>query len=140
MTALDDLTALLVNLPNYSLLTTQMMNDALLGARIPDSFNVWPGQPGYEATYDVYFAAVSLVGFLQAQPVVRQSSSEGTSVAVDAPNWAGLLAWYRSMSPISQASGGDVLRAIRIPGGPHVVHTNMHEVGDGNDNVDTDLA
>ena len=140
MAAIDDLTALLANLPNAGLLTTQMKNDALAGALIPDSNTVWPGNPDYINTYDVYFAAISLIGFLQAQPVVRQSSSEGTSVAVDAPNWGGLLAWYGSMSPISQATSKGVLGWITIPDGPHVRHTDMSFGGDGNDNVDTDLA
>jgi len=140
MAAIDDLTTLVANLPNSNLLTSQMKLDALAGARIPDSFGVWPDQPGYEATYDTYFAAISLIGFLQAQPVVRQSSSEGTSVAVDAPNWAGLMAWYRSMSPIAQLTGSDVLRIVQIPGVSHVHRTDMSEVTNGNDNVDTDLA
>jgi hypothetical protein len=139
MTALQDLTALVSNLPNAALLTDGMKQSALNGALIPDSFNVWPGQPGYENTYDIYFAAVGLVGFLQAQPVVRQSSSEGTSVAVDAPNWGGLIAWYRSMSPIAQATSGSSLGIINIPGGPHVVPTDMNSRIEGYDNVDTDL-
>lgn len=143
MTAITDLTALVSNLPNASLLTDTMKNDALAGALIPDSFNLWPAQDGYEATYDIYFAAQSLVAFLMAQPVVRQSSSEGTSVAVDAPSWGALLAYYRSMSPISRVMAGDVLRVARIPDGPHVVPVNMTEAAnrsDGYDNVDTDLA
>lgn len=140
MTALEDLTALVLNLPNSALLTTQMKQDALNGALVPDAFNVWPAEAGYETTYDVYYAAVGLIGFLQAQPVVRQSSSEGTSVAVDAPNWAGLVAWYRSMSRVAQATRADVLGTIAIPGGPHVYRTDMSGGSNGYDNVDTDLG
>jgi len=140
MAAIDDLSALLVSLPNYSLLNDLMKNNALAGALIPDVNSVWPGETDYVPTYDIYFAAISLIGFLQAQPVVRQSSSEGTSVAVDAPNWSGLLAWYRSMSPICRATGGSLLSVLTIPGGPHVVRTDMREAGDDYDNVDTDLA
>jgi hypothetical protein len=140
MTALEDLTALVANLPGASLISTRQYEDVLAGALVPDSFNVWPGQPGYEKTYDVYFAAIGLVGFLQAQPVVRQSSSEGTSVAVDAPNWAGLLAYYRSMSRISGALGDGVLVPVRIPDGPHVVHTDMTGRGDDYGDVNTDLG
>jgi hypothetical protein len=138
MTALEDLTALVASLPNSALLTDSMKQTALNGALIPDSFNVWPGQPGYEATHDPYFAAIGLIGFLQAQPVVRQSSSEGTSVAVDAPNWSGLVAYYRSMSPIAQTTGNDVLRIIPIPGGSHVRRTDMGNTGGGYVDVDTD--
>lgn len=140
MTAMDDLNALLVSLPGYGLLTPNMKQHALDGARVPDSSGVWPDQPDYEATYDVYFAAISLIGFLMAQPVVRQSSSEGTSVAVDAPNWGGLLAWYRSMSPICQSQGNDVLNLVPIPDVPHVRRTDMSGRGDEYGDVDTDLG
>lgn len=139
MTAIEDLTALLANLPNASLISDQMKLDALEGARIPDTNGVWPGEQDYIPTYDSYYAAVGLVGFLQAQPVVRQSSSEGTSVAVDAPNWGGLLAWYRSMSQIASATGNGLLTKVLIPDGPHVLHTDMSGRYDGNDDVDTDL-
>jgi hypothetical protein len=141
MTAIDDLNALLVNLPNFSLITDGMKTTALSGALIPDAAHVWPGEAGYVTTYDVYFAAMGLIGFLQAQPVVRQSSSEGTSVAVDAPNWGGLLAYYRGMSQIAQATGNGVLTKVLIPDGPHVRRTDMSSGTDGGryDNVDTDL-
>lgn len=140
MTAIEDLSSLLVNLPNYSLLTDGMKNAALAGALIPDVDSVWPGETGYVTTYDTYFAAISLIGFLRAQPVVRQSSSEGTSVSVDAPDWKGLLAWYGTMSVIVQATSGGVLTKVLIPDGPHVDRANMHDRRYGNDNVDTDLA
>lgn len=140
MTAMEDLNALLVNLPNYSLLTEGMKQKALDGALMPDSSKVWPGNSGYVNTYDVYFAAVNLLGFLKAQPVIRQSSSEGTSVSVDAPDWAGLIAWYKSMSPICSATSTGLLTPVTIPDKPHVRHTNMRDGGNGYDNVDTDLA
>lgn len=139
MTALDDLNSLLANLPNATLISDAMKADALAGALIPDAALVWPGQPGYVPTSDAYFAAVGLIGFLQAQPVVRQSSSEGTSVAVDAPNWAGLIAYYRSMSPIARATSNGLLTKVLIPDGPHVRRVNMNVSLEGYDNVDTDL-
>lgn len=141
MAAVDELNALLFNLPGYGLLTPQQKTDALAGALIPDAAGVWPGNPGYVTTQDAYFAAVSLIGFLMAQPVVRQSSSEGTSVAVDAPNWGALLAYYRSMSPICRVTGNGVLQKVLIPEGSHVRRVPMEGVrGDGYDNVDTDLG
>lgn len=140
MSALEDLTALVVNLPNASLLNDSMKNGALANALIPDALGVWPGQPGYTATYDVYWAAIGIISFLQAQPVVRQSSSEGTSVSVDAPNWAGLIAWYRSMSLVAGATKETVLGTVAIPSTHHVYRTDMTGRFDGNDNVDTDLA
>lgn len=141
MAAIDELNALLASLPGYALLTNDMKNRALEGAVVPDSNGVWPGGEDYVPTYDVYYAAISLIGFLQAQPVVRQSSSEGTSVAVDAPNWTGLVAWYSSMSLICSAQpGGGLLKPVAIPDGPHVVRRDMSGRGDGYGDVDTDLG
>lgn len=137
---MDDLNALLISLPGYGLLTPNMKQNALNGALLPDAAGVWPGQPNYVNTYDVYYAAMSLIGFLQAQPVVRQASSEGTSTAVDAPQWGGLLAWYRSMSPICQAAGVGVLNSVPVPQGPHVRRTDMSGRWDGYGDVDTDLS
>lgn len=138
MTAQDDLTALLANLPGAGLITPAQYHDALAGALVPDAAGVWPGQPNYTPTYDTYFAAISLIGFLQAQPVVRSSSSEGTSIAVDAPNWSALLAYYRSQSPIHNATGADILQIVPIPDGPHVIFTDMSGRLDDYGNVDTD--
>lgn len=108
--------------------------------RPSDGTEVWPGYPGYVTTYDIYWAAMGLIGFLQAQPVIRQSSSEGTSVAVDAPNWSSLLAYYRSMSRIAAATtAGPLLTLVPIPDVPHVYPVNMRDRRGGNDNVDTDL-
>ncbi|QBZ73060.1 hypothetical protein SEA_PHERBOT_9 [Microbacterium phage Pherbot] len=140
MAALDDLNALLQNLPGFALITDTMKQAALDGARIPDSFLLWPGEEGYENTYDVYFAALTLLGFLQAQPVIRQSSSEGTSVAVDAPNWSALINYYRSQSPICRVQGNQVLQNVPIPDGPHVRKTDMSGRGSHYGDVDTDLG
>lgn len=146
MAAIDELTDLLAGLPNAASVTQAMKQRALDGARIPDSFGIWPGQDGYENTYDIYFAAFSLIGFLKAQPVVTATSSEGTSVTVQAPDWGALVAYYRSMSPIMQATQQDVLREVPIPGGPHVRPTNMHSTDASGrtvpyyGDVDTDLG
>lgn len=135
----SDLDDLLSSLPGFTLLSDAMKQAALDSSRVPDSFGVWPGEEGYKTTYDIYFAAINLVGFLKAQPVVRQTSSEGTSVAVDAPDWSSLLAYYRSMSIIIGATGNDVLQIVAIPEVPHIKRVDMSYGGDGNDDVDTDL-
>lgn len=137
---MDELNALLENLPGYSSITVAMKNAALSGALIPDANGVWPGQDGYVPTYDVYFAALNLLGFMQAQPFVRQSSSEGTSVAVDAPDWGALASYYRSQSRIVQSQGGTVLQSVAIPEGPHVRRTDMSGRGPYYGDVDTDLG
>lgn len=140
MTPMEELEALLQNLPGYALLSEAMKQAALDGALVPDADGVWPGEDGYVPTYDVYFAALNLLGYLQAQPVVRQSSSEGTSVAVDGPNWAGLANYFKSMSPIVQATNSSILQKVLIPEGPHVRHVDMSTREHGYDNVDTDLG
>jgi hypothetical protein len=140
MAAIDELNALLENLPNYALLTDAMKNKALEGALIPGADGVWPGQDGYVPTYDVYFAALNLTAYLKAQPAFRSSSSEGSSLSVDAPDWTALTSYFRSMSPIIMATGGSVLTRVPIPEGPHVRRTNMRDGGPGYDDVDTDLG
>lgn len=127
MTAVEDLTALVNSLPGADLLTDKMKTDALAAALIPDSFGTWPGQTGYVNTHDVYFAAVQLVQFLRAQPFVRQTSSEGTSVAVDAPDWESLVSYYLSMSPIAQISSTGILTMVPIPEVPHVKRVPMED-------------
>lgn len=129
MAALDELNSLLASLPGYALLTTTMKQGALDGSLYPDSFGVWPGEEGYEATYDVYFAALRLLPFLMAQPVLRSTSSEGTSASVDAPNWHSLATYLTSQSPILSASSSDVLRAVAIPDHPHVKRVPMEVEG-----------
>lgn len=139
MAAIDDLNALLASLPGFALLSNSMKLAALENAVVPDSTGLWPGQPGYTATYDPYWAALGLIGFLQAQPVIRQSSSEGTSVAVDAPQWDTLIAYYKGQSKIAQATqAGPILNEITIPGVPHVRRVDMRHGGGDYDDVDTD--
>lgn len=137
MSTLDDL---LSSLPGYSLITEDMKIAALEGARIPDSFGVWPGEEGYEPTYDTFFAALNLLGFLKAQQVVTSTSSERTSVSVSKPEWDSLATYFRTMSPIVRASGGSVLTYVPIPDVPHVVPTNMSGRGTHYGDIDTDLG
>lgn len=123
---MDQLNALLQSLPGYALLTDAMKQAALDGARVPDGLGVWPGEEGYQPTYDIFFAAASLIGFLQAQPFVKAAGSEGTTVSVERPDWAGLLAYYRSQSPIVTGAGSGVLGVLPIPGpAGHVRRTDM---------------
>ena len=137
---MDELNALLQNLPGYALLTETQKQGALNGARVPDSFGIWPGEEGYEVTYDAYFAALTLIGFLMAQPIVRSTSSEGTSISVDAPDWRALASYYRSQSIICNATGNGVLQRVKIPDVPHVRPTHMEGVFYGYGDVDTDLS
>lgn len=142
MAAIDDLNELLAGLPNATLISTNMKNAALAGALIPDEDSVWPGStdPVYVPTYDVYYAALTLLGWLRAQPVVRQTSSEGTSIAVDKPDWSAISTYYQSMSVIFQATSSGVLNKVLIPDGPHVRRTNMNVPGVKYGDVDTDVG
>ena len=133
MSDMDDLTGLLAGLPGADLLTPKMLQDALTQSLIPDTTGVWPGEDGYTHTYDVYFAAFLLVGYLAGKPMVTQSTSEGTSVTVTRYDWGTVAAYFRSMSKI--ASTPVVLRETPIPGGPHVDRVWM-----GGGDVDTDVA
>ena len=139
MTAMDDLNALLSPLPGYAVLTDPMKQNALNMALIPDINGVWPGGEGYIATYDVYWAATSLTGYMMAQPFVRAASSEGTSTTVDAPQWSSIIAFFQSQSVISSVVS-TILVEVPIPGLPHVVHTDMSGRGSDYGDVDTDLA
>lgn len=140
MAAIDDLKALLVNLPGYSTITEAQFQQALNGSVIPDAAGVWPGNDGYVPTYDIWYAAVNLLPWLAAQPVVRQSSSEGTSIAVDAPSWGTLDAYFRSMSPICAATSSGILTLVPIPDTPHVRKVDMSGGDSYYGNVDTDLG
>lgn len=134
------LNELLSSLPGYDLLTDTMKTSALQGALIPDEHGVWPGQQGYDPTYDVYYAAAHLVPVLQAQPSVTNVNSEGTGVTVTPPDWGALLSFYRSMSPIHQGYGHDVLRVVPIPDPPHVQRVPMNDRGGYYGDVDTDVG
>ena len=133
------LNELLSPLPGYEMLTDSMKTIAMESAQIPDGDGVWPGQPEYVPTYDIYFAALKLLPFLQAQPVVTSAGSEGTSVSVKPADWDAIIAFYRGSSPIIQATGNDVLRAVPIPDPPHVRKVNMQDRGGYYGDVDTDL-
>ncbi len=142
---MDQLNELLQSLPGYSLLSDAMKQSALDAAQVPDGLGVWPGEPGYQPTYDHFFAAINLLGFLAAQPFVKSAGSEGTSVTVERPDWAGLASYYRSQSFIVRQTGGDVISSVAIPYTPHVKRVDMSgrdSMGrrTSDDNVDTDLG
>lgn len=134
------LNELLGPLPGYKLLTDNMKTVAMSGALIPDSAGVWPGQPDYAPTYDVYFAALKLLPFLQAQPVVTSSSSEGTSVSAKPTDWSAVIAFYRSGSSILQATGNSLLQMVPIPDPPHVKRVPMNDRGGRYGDIDTDIG
>lgn len=134
-----ELNKLLITLPGYALLNDAMKTAAMTGALIPDEQGRWPADPDYVARYDLYYAAVSLIPFLQAQPLVTSASSEGTSVSATAFDWNAIRQFYLGLSLIA-SSAGDVLRAIPIPDQPHVYRVPMHTIGGYHGDVDTDIG
>ena len=138
--AVDSLDELLSSLPGFDSLTTAMKSSALAGALIPDAWGMWPGEQGYVATYDNYFAAFNLIAFLQAQPVVTNTNSEGTGVTVTVPDWSAIKRYYLSQSPIINATGQDVLTRVVIPDVPQVVPTDMSGRGSHYGDINTDIG
>lgn len=132
------LNELLATLPGYALLTTSMKTVALQASLIPDSEGRWPGDTDYEATYDIYFAALSLLPFLQAQPVVTSAGSEGTSISVKPMDWEAIRVFYRGQSVI--VSGQQhVITSVAIPDVPHVKRVPMNDRGGYFGDIDTDV-
>lgn len=136
---MEALEELLKSLPGYQSISAGMKDAALKGALIPDTNGVWPGNDGYVDTYDVYFAALGLLGFLQALPMVTSSSSEGTSVSVSRPDWSALITYYRSQSVIAGVTGQDIMTRVNIPDVPHVRKTDMSGRGSHHGDIDTDV-
>lgn len=134
------LNELLGTLPGFALLTDNMKTVAMESARIPDSGGRWPGQPNYVPTFDIYFAALMLLPFLQAQPVVTSASSEGTSVSAKPTDWVAIRAFYRSGSSIVQATGTNVMQRVTIPDVPHVKRVPMNDRGGRYGDIDTDIG
>lgn len=137
---LTELNKILETLPGYALLTESMKTSAMNGARIPDSDGRWPQDTDYVPTYDIYFAALALLPFLQAQPVVTSAGSEGTSVSVQATDWTAVRAFYRGLSPIVSDTAGDVMSIVPIPDVPHVRRVRMNDRGGHYGDVDTDIS
>ena len=137
MSTLDEL---LGSLPGYSVLTDVMKETALAGALIPDAQGVWPGAEGYTPTPDYFFAAANLLTFLQAQPLLTSTSSEGTSVTVTAPNWNAIRQYYLSQSPIIRAAGYGVMTRMEIPDMSHTLPVSMDGRRDSYGDIDTDMG
>lgn len=134
------LNELLQALPGYALISDTMRDSALASAQVPDSEGRWPGSSDYEKTYDLYYAALALVPFLQAQPAVTSAGSEGTSVTATAFDWQALIRFYRSQSQIHQSAGQTILQVLPIPDPPHVVRVPMNDRGGYYGDVDTDIG
>ena len=135
---MEQIDEILSNIPGYSSLPVTMKQTALGLSLIPDSNGVWPAQPGYVSTYDYYYAASILLGYLKAQPYVSSVSSEGTSVSTTAPDWSALAKSFASMSIILSNQG--IFTKVSIPEGPYIVPTDMAGRGSRYGDTNTDIG
>lgn len=135
---MEELKEILASIPGSNLVSDAMLTKALQQARIPDKDGRMPGDVAYIPTYDAYYAAASLVGFLRAQPAVTSAGSEGTNVSTTPYDWDSLLSWLYSMSPIKAASQSDVFTVIPIPS----THRKYRKCMEGDDYYghDTDIS
>ena len=128
---MDELDDILAGIPGGASIPVWQKQAALDAARIPDAAGLWPGDPAYVPTYDPYYAAMLLVGFLQAQGAVTATSSEGTSVTTTGPDWASLLRYLGQSSRIARLVG--FFSVVTIPDGLDIRRVPM-----GGGDVDTD--
>lgn len=126
---MDELDIILGQVQGYDAVPNELKAHALEGSLIPDENGVWPSKVGYIPTYDHYYAAMNLVGYLRSQPQVTSTGSEGTNVTVSPTNWDSLLIWLKSKSSIVRVSGDSVITPVSIQLGPHVVKQNMQGSG-----------
>ena len=120
--ALDRL-AELVDPDAFPTLSETDLQAALDASLIPDTAGVWPGQPGYQPTYDLYWAAAetstlrAMRAAMSATQTVTKVTSEGSTFEVEqsAPDWAALGRRWRAVSQIGRETGfGDSLSVIEV--------------------------
>ncbi len=104
-------------------LSVEDLHAALAASLIPDAAGVWPGQPGYQPTYDLYWAAAETSTLramrvaMSATQTVTKVTSEGSTFEVEqsAPDWAALSRRWRAMSQIGREIGlGDSLGVVEV--------------------------
>ena len=118
MSAIEDLKKL-VDPATHPSLTDEDLQAALDASQIPDAADVWPGQPGYITTYDLYWAAAEALTLRAARAAssetVTKVASEGSSFDVQAPNWGALAHHYRMRSQIGAQIGyGQTLGTVEL--------------------------
>lgn len=120
MPTLDDVLALI---PGGDVVSQAMRESALAKSLIPDSSGHLPGERGYTPTHDVFYAALTLLGVVRAQPAVTTASSESTSISATTPNWPSLEGWLRSQSVICRNQ--DALTVIPITYDDYITRAYM---------------
>ena len=112
MSAIEDLSKL-VDPATQPTLSNEDLQAALNASVVPDLNGVWPGQPGYTATYDLHWAAAEALTLRAARAAMSSSEtltkvqSEGTSFEVQSsrPDWLALARHWRASSLIGREIG-----------------------------------
>ena len=120
MPTLHDVLALI---PGGDVVSQAMRESALAKSLIPDSSGHLPGERGYTPTHDVFYAALTLLGVVRAQPAVTTASSESTSISATTPNWPFLEGWLCSQSVICRNQ--DALTVIPITYDDYITRAYM---------------
>ena len=118
MSTIEDL-KLLVDPATPPALSDADLQAILDASLIPDPEGLWPGQPGYVTTYDLYWAAAEALTLRAARAAssetVTKVASEGSSFDVQAPNWVALTHHYRMRSQIGAQIGyGQTLGTVEL--------------------------
>lgn len=124
--------------PEYAFVSEELKQTALEHSVIPDSSGLLPSSPGYQPTYDSFFACLIILPLLRSQPVVTTSSSEGTSVTAQPTNWDALEAYLKSQSLVARISSNSVLQSIPIPDTDYLQRNRVG--GDRYGDTDTDVS
>lgn len=120
--ALDKLDQM-VTMTTSPALSVEDLQAALAASLIPDAAGVWPGQPGYQPTYDLYWAAAEtcllrvMRAAMSATQTVTKVTSEGSTFEVEqsTPDWTALARKWRAMSQIGRETGfGDSLGVVEV--------------------------
>lgn len=114
----------MVTMTTSPALSVEDLHAALAASLIPDAAGVWPGQPGYQPTYDIYWAAAetsalrAMRAAMSATETVTRVTSEGTTFDVQpapATDWAALERSWRARSRIGRELGlGDSLGVVEV--------------------------
>lgn len=133
MPTLDDVLALI---HGGDVVSQAMRESALAKSLIPDSSGHLPGERGYTPTHDVFYAALTLLGVVRAQPAVTTASSESTSISSTPPDWTSLEGWLRSQSVICRNQ--DALTVIPITYDDYI--TKVYMEGESYRGYDADYS
>lgn len=133
---MQELKELLSAAPGIDKVPETVLIKALAKSLVPDEDGNFPGADDYTSTYDVYFAALYVVGWLRALPQVTAAGSEGTNITTTPFDWDSLAEHFRSMSDIASLSDGFTI--IPVHASNPLVRVNMRDGGYFDDR-DTDI-